>query len=147
MQIAGYLPIARKKLLYVYAAFLEGKNSLNVDSGSSCSTVLTLGGVFGDPGAMASTSALSKVQEVDSRRAWISDGNGSDEELPHKVPEQLTAAAISIKDITSDIRSLKRSKEWYGAYFEEKEKAGPSPGEMFARSSLGWRRRRRLAVR
>ena len=122
LQIAGYLPIARKKLLYVYAAFLEGKNSLNFDSESSCSTVLTLGGLFGDPGAMASTFALSKVQEVDSRRAWIFGGNGSDEEIPHKVPEQPTAAAVSATsiNITFGIRSLKHPKERCRAYFEEK---------------------------
>ena len=89
LQMAGYLPIALKKLVYVYAAFLSGKNSLNFDSGSSCSTVLTLGGLVRDPGVMASTRELSKVQEVDSRRALISAGKGSWEELPHKVPEQL----------------------------------------------------------
>ena len=40
---------------------------------------------------MASTRVLSKVQEVESLRFRISGVNGSDEDLPHSVPEQLVA--------------------------------------------------------
>ena len=37
---------------------------------------------------IASTTELSRVQEVESLSAWISAVNGSEEELPHRVPEQ-----------------------------------------------------------
>ena len=36
---------------------------------------------------MASTRTLSKVQEVECLNCWISGGNGSEEVLPHSVPE------------------------------------------------------------
>ena len=61
---------------------------MNLDSGRTFSTVLTLDGLVGDPGVIASTRVLSKVQELESLSAWISAVSGSDEELPHKVPEQ-----------------------------------------------------------
>ena len=61
---------------------------MNLDSGRTCSTVLTFEGLLGDPGVMASTRVLSKVQEVESLRSWISGVKGSDEDLPHNVPEQ-----------------------------------------------------------
>ena len=57
---------------------------MNLDSGRTCSTVLTLDGLVGDPGVMAST----KVQEDESLRSWISGVKGSEDELPHNVPEQ-----------------------------------------------------------
>ena len=61
---------------------------MNLDSGRTCSTVLTLDGLVGDPGVMASTKVLSKVQEDESLRSWISGVKGSEDELPHNVPEQ-----------------------------------------------------------
>ena len=61
---------------------------MNFDSGSTRSTVLTFRGLLGDPGTIASTCELSKVHDVDSLRARISLVNGSEEKLPHKVPEQ-----------------------------------------------------------
>ena len=61
---------------------------MNLDSGRTRSTFLTFEGLIGDLGAIASTCEVSKVQELDSRRAWISGVNGSDEEAPQKVPEQ-----------------------------------------------------------
>ena len=64
---------------------------MNLDSGRTCSTVLTFEGLVGDPGVMASTKVLSKVQEDESLRSWISGVKGSLDELPHNVPEQPTA--------------------------------------------------------
>ena len=60
---------------------------MNFDSGKICSTVFTLSGLLAAPGVMASTRVLSRVQEVDSRIARISGVRGSEEELPHRVPE------------------------------------------------------------
>ena len=40
---------------------------------------------------MASTRVLSKVQEVESLRSSISGVKGSEDELPHNVPEQPVA--------------------------------------------------------
>ena len=64
---------------------------MNLDLGRTCSTVLTFEGLVGDPGVIASTKVLSKVQEVESLRSWISVVKGSDEDLPHNVPEQTFA--------------------------------------------------------
>ena len=64
---------------------------MNLDSGRTCSTVLTFEGLVGDPGEMASTRVLSKVQEVESLRSWISGVKGSADERPHNVPEQPVA--------------------------------------------------------
>ena len=61
---------------------------MNFDSGKNCSTFLTFCGLLAAPGMMASTSALSSVQEVESLRVLISSVSGSEEELPHSVPEQ-----------------------------------------------------------
>ena len=72
----------------MYAAFISGKNSLKLDSGRICSTVLTFEGLVGDPGVMASTREFSRVQVVVARIFLISSVNGSVDELPHKVPEQ-----------------------------------------------------------
>ena len=62
-----------------------------MDSGRTCSTVLTFEGLVGDLGEMASTRVLSKVQEVESLRSWISGVKGSADERPHNVPEQPVA--------------------------------------------------------
>ena len=80
----------------MYAAFLFGKNSLNFDSLRTCSTFLTFEGLFGDNGMMASTREMLKVQESDSLSAWISCVSGSDEELPHMVPEQITEVVVIV---------------------------------------------------
>ena len=58
-----------------------------LDSGRIDSTFLTFGGLSAAPGRMASTRTLSKVQEVECLNCWISGGNGSEEVLPHSVPE------------------------------------------------------------
>ena len=80
----------------MYAAFLFRKNSLNLDSGRTCSTVLTFEGLFGDNGVMASTRESFKVQESESLSAWISCVSGSDEELPHMVPEQIAEVVVIV---------------------------------------------------
>ena len=66
-----------------------GKNSLNLASGMTCSTFLTFTGLFGAPGKMFPTRALSRVQDVESRRAWISVVIGSLDEVPQIVPAQV----------------------------------------------------------
>ena len=68
---------------------------MNLDSGRTCSTVLTFEGLLGDPGVMASTRVLSKVQEVESLRSCISGVKGSVDELPHNVPEQPVAGLVA----------------------------------------------------
>ena len=45
---------------------------------------------------MASTRESFKVQESESLSAWISCVSGSDEELPHMVPEQIAAVVVGV---------------------------------------------------
>ena len=45
---------------------------------------------------MASTRESFKVQESESRSAWISCVSGSDEELPHMVPEQIAEVVVIV---------------------------------------------------
>ena len=45
---------------------------------------------------MASTREMLKVQESESRSAWISCVSGSDEELPHMVPEQIAEVVVIV---------------------------------------------------
>ena len=65
-----------------------------LDSGRIDSTFFTFGGLSAAPGRMASTRTLSKVQEVECLNCWISGGNGSEEVLPHSVPEHPDGAAV-----------------------------------------------------
>ena len=76
----------------MYAAFLVGKNSLNFDSGKIVSTFLTFWGLLAKLGAMASTKLFSRVQDVDSLKTRIGAEMGSDELIPHKVPEHADVA-------------------------------------------------------
>ena len=85
----GYFPMALRKFVYVYAAFLVGKKSLNFDSGKTVSTFFTFCGLLDDPGLIASTRSLSRVQDVVSRRVLISSVIGSVVATPQRVPEQL----------------------------------------------------------
>merc|ERR1711962_28676 len=106
--MAGYLPMAFRKLVYVYAESLQGKKELNLDSGKIDSTFLTLDGFEGEPGLMDSTSELGRVQEVESLRNLISDERGSEEELPHRVPAQ-PLARLRLSQWTSGRRSARRN--------------------------------------
>ena len=84
----GYFPMALRKFVYVYAAFLVGKKSLNFDSGKTVSTFFTFCGLLEDPGLIASTRSLSRVQDVVSRKVLISSVIGSIVATPQRVPEQ-----------------------------------------------------------